>query len=206
MVSQAEFQAAGFPVGGEPLGVDLADTLVTVTQPAGDLLADPERCAAWWSLQSDRLPAGAPAPTLEATRQLRAAARAVLDAAQQGQNLPEPAVATLNQIAAAAAASPELHLRGGAPELRLRWHADDPAAPALAQAAASVISLLASPDAARLRRCANPACSMLFIATDARRQFCTQNICANRVRAARHYHRQHQRKPAPVSYRSRAQD
>ena len=36
MVSQAEFQAAGFPVGGEPLGVDLADTLVTVTQPAAD--------------------------------------------------------------------------------------------------------------------------------------------------------------------------
>jgi predicted RNA-binding Zn ribbon-like protein len=34
---------------------------------------------------------------------------------------------------------------------------------------------------------------MLFIATDARRKFCTQNICANRVRAARHYHRQHQR-------------
>jgi len=193
MVSQASFQAAGFPVGGEPLGVDLADTLVTVTDPVTDLLADPERCAAWWSLQSDRLPAGVPAPALEMTRQLRAAARAVLDAAQQGRNLPEPAVATLNQIAAAAPASPELHMPGGAPELRQRWHADDPAAPALAQAAASVISLLASPDAALLRRCANPACSMLFIATDARRKFCTQNICANRVRAARHYHRQHQR-------------
>jgi hypothetical protein len=29
---------------------------------------------------------------------------------------------------------------------------------------------------------------MLFIATDARRRFRTQNICANRVRVARHYH------------------
>ena len=206
MASLAKFQAAGFPVGGEPLGVDLADTLVTVTTPVTDLLADPGRCAAWWSLQSDRLPASAAAPTLEQTRQLRAAARAVLDAAQQGRNLPEPAVATLNQIAAAAPASPELHMPGGAPELRQRWHADDPAAPALAQVAASVISLLASPDAALLRRCANPGCSMLFIATDARRKFCTQNICANRVRAARHYHRQHQRKPAPASHRSRARD
>ena len=101
MVSPASFQAAGFPVGGEPLGVDLADTLVTVTHPVTDLLADPERCAAWWTLQSDRLPADAPAPTLETTRRLRAAARAALDAAQQGRNLPEPAVATLNQIAAA---------------------------------------------------------------------------------------------------------
>ena len=68
MASLAKFQAAGFPVGGEPLGVDLADTLVTVTTPVTDLLADPGRCAAWWSLQSDRLPAGAAAPTLEQTR------------------------------------------------------------------------------------------------------------------------------------------
>src|SRR5215472_17434713 len=122
MVSQAEFQAAGFPVGGEPLGVDLADTLVTVTHPGTDLLAYPERCAAWWSLQSDRLPAGAAEPALEATRQLRSAARAVLDAAQQGRNLPKPAVATLIQIAAAAPTSPELDVPGSEPELRLRWH------------------------------------------------------------------------------------
>jgi predicted RNA-binding Zn ribbon-like protein len=32
---------------------------------------------------------------------------------------------------------------------------------------------------------------MLFIASDPRRRFCTQNICANRVRVARHYRRQH---------------
>lgn len=191
MTSLDVFQAAGFPVGGEPLGVDLADTVVTVTEPVTDLLADPQTCAAWWSLQADRLPSGIDALTLEATRNLRDAARAVLDAAQQGRPLPKPAIQRLNEIAAAAPTSPALYVSRGSAELRLRWHTLDPASPALAAVANSVMSLVAGPESDRLRRCANPACSMLFVATDPRRRFCTQNICANRVRVARHYRRQH---------------
>ncbi|WP_139810547.1 CGNR zinc finger domain-containing protein, partial [Mycobacterium avium] len=38
-------------------------------------------------------------------------------------------------------------------------------------------------------RCANPDCSMLFLATNPRRSWCTANICGNRARVARHYHR-----------------
>ncbi len=53
----------------------------------------------------------------------------------------------------------------------------------------SLIDLLTGPGLGRLRRCQNPACSMLFVASDARRKFCTQNICANRTRVARHYRR-----------------
>jgi predicted RNA-binding Zn ribbon-like protein len=30
---------------------------------------------------------------------------------------------------------------------------------------------------------------MLFVAADTRRKFCTQNICGNRTRVARHYRR-----------------
>ena len=193
MTTLSRFQAAGFPVGGDALGVDLADTLVTVTEPATDLLRDAGQCAAWWSLQSDRLPRDAVAPSLKATIGLRDAVRAVLDAAQQGRQLPKAAVRTLNETAAMAPTSPELHVASGEAQICSRWHADDPAALALAATAASVVSLIGSPDVARLRRCANPACSMLFVAGDARRRFCTQNICANRVRVARHYHRQHPR-------------
>jgi predicted RNA-binding Zn ribbon-like protein len=71
-----------------------------------------------------------------------------------------------------------------------RWHAAEPAALPLAAAARSAIEILT--DAAsveRLRRCANPGCSMLFLNGDARRQWCTPNICGNRARVARHYHR-----------------
>ncbi|MGY4711064.1 CGNR zinc finger domain-containing protein [Mycolicibacterium sp. CBM1] len=35
----------------------------------------------------------------------------------------------------------------------------------------------------------NPSCSIVFVAADSRRKFCTQNICANRTRVARHYRR-----------------
>lgn len=185
-----EFQATGFPVGGEPLGVDLADTLVTTTDPATDLLVDEERNAAWWSLQAGRLPDGAAVPSLHATVHLRAALRAVLDAAQSGAPLPTRAVEALNNAAAAAPSSLVL-ASGPDPTVSTRWHGRRPGDRALAAAATSVIALLGGRDADRLRRCANPACSMLFVAGDARRQFCTQNICANRVRVARHYRRRH---------------
>ena len=69
----AEAQAAGFPVGGEPLALDLADTLITVTDPPTDLLSDQARALQFWALQRDRLPAQALPPDLATTRMLRSA-------------------------------------------------------------------------------------------------------------------------------------
>jgi predicted RNA-binding Zn ribbon-like protein len=40
-----------------------------------------------------------------------------------------------------------------------------------------------------LRRCANPACSMIFIALNPRRSWCAPGVCGNRVRVARHHRR-----------------
>jgi len=187
VTSLADFQAAGFPVGGELLGLDLADTLVTVTDPPTDLLAGPGRLDAWWRLQADRLPAEASAPASGPTFALREALRSVLDAAVAGAPLPADAAATVNRFAAGAPTSPALL---GVGRLELRWHASRPAAIALAVTATSVIELLGGSHAERLRRCANPACSMLFVSTDARRRFCTQNVCGNRVRVARFHQRQ----------------
>ena len=76
----AAAQAAGFPVGGEPLALDLVDTLVTVTDPPTDLLSDDARALQFWALQRDRLPAQALPPDLADTRALRTAIRALLDA------------------------------------------------------------------------------------------------------------------------------
>src|SRR3954447_11337042 len=73
--SLEEVQRAGFPMGGEPsVAVDFADTLVTVTDPWTDLLADPEAAARWWATQAGRLPAGPP-PDPIAVRRLRSAIR-----------------------------------------------------------------------------------------------------------------------------------
>jgi predicted RNA-binding Zn ribbon-like protein len=64
---------------------------------------------------------------------------------------------------------------------------------ALAAIAREAIELFA--DATRLerlRRCANPDCTMVFLATNRRRQWCTADACGNRIRVARHYRRTHE--------------
>src|SRR5271166_1536820 len=158
--SLRDMQGAGFPMGAEPLvALDLADTLVTVTDPPTDLIADPAQASRWWRLQAGRLPDG-PEPDPASTRRLRAAIRDLFDA----------------------------HLEHRAP----RETSLDDGNAALAAVAQQAIALIC--DASRrdtLRRCANPNCSMLFLAHTRRRLWCTANICGNRARVARHYHRTH---------------
>lgn len=186
-------QAAGLIVAGEPLAVDLADTIVTTTDPATDLLPDEATCRMWWGLQQDRLPEEATTPTLGLTIELRRAVRALLDA-QVAATVPDSAaVGYVNDVAARATATRRLERTHSGWSAVTRYHA--PASRrydiALGAVTDSLIDLLVGPAAARLRRCENPSCSMLFVALDARRKFCTQNICANRTRVARHYHRHH---------------
>ncbi|BBZ77548.1 hypothetical protein MANY_28850 [Mycolicibacterium anyangense] len=184
-------QAAGFVVAGEPLAVDLADTLITVHSPPTDLLADEQTCRLWWELQADRLPPGAPAPPLDATIAVRAAIRGILDARLAGVPPGDAAVDQVNQILARVPSTRQLvHAASGWSIVTSRHaSAERPYDLALAAVADSLADLLVSPAADRLRQCQNPVCSMLFVATDARRKFCTQNICANRTRVARHYRR-----------------
>jgi predicted RNA-binding Zn ribbon-like protein len=183
-------QAAGFPMGAEQLAVDLADTLVTVTDPPTDLIAGQADSDRFWRLQDALLPPGWAAPAAERTRLLRDAVRRLLDAAERGGPVDEGALATINAAAAAAQPEPALELAEG--ELRRvdLWRSGDPADLALAAAARAAIDVLTDPDLrARLRRCASSACSMLYVRGDARRRWCTPNVCGNRDRVARHYRR-----------------
>ncbi|GIF71422.1 CGNR zinc finger domain-containing protein [Asanoa siamensis] len=191
-ISLADVQRAGFPMGGEPLvALDLVDTKMLVTDPPQDLIADPAAARAWWALQSARLPGG-PAPDLAATRRLRTALRDLFDAHLEGR-APEPG--SLDDVNAAVAAVPtslRLALGGAGYREETRWHTEQGGNAALAATARGAIELLADPPRlARLRRCANPTCSMLFLAETTRRQWCTPNICGNRTRVARHYARTH---------------
>jgi predicted RNA-binding Zn ribbon-like protein len=186
----ADVQAAGFPMGGETLAIDLADTLVTVTSPPTDLIGDRAASDRFWKLHASSLPRGWALPTLADTRRIRDAIRILLDNAERGA---APDAAALAEIDAACAAVPRsdgIVLRGGRPEHIERWHAVDAAQLPLAAAARSAIAILTDEESrANLRRCASDACSMLFVKGDARRRWCTPNICSNRDRAARHYRR-----------------
>ena len=187
-----DMQSAGFPMGAEPLvALDLVDTIVTVADPPVDLIADPTEASKWWRLQAGRLPDG-PQPDLAATRRLRSAIRDLFDAYLENR---EPRKTSIEDVNAAAAAAPvSLRLAGDmkTPHAQTRWHTELGGNAALAAIATEAVTLLTQPDQRNmLRRCANPNCSMLFLAQTRRRQWCTQNICGNRTRVARHYQRTH---------------
>ncbi len=190
----AEVQAAGFPMGGETLAIDLADTLVTVTSPPTDLIADRAASDCFWKLHRDVLPPGWALPTVAQTRRIRDAIRVLLDGAERGTPPDKSALATINAACALAPKSDRIVVREGRPARIDVWHAVEKGDLPLAAAARSAIALLSDARAvANLRRCASDACSMLFVKGDARRRWCTPNICSNRDRAARHYrrHREH---------------
>jgi predicted RNA-binding Zn ribbon-like protein len=187
-------QREGFPMGGEPLvALDLVDTLMTAVDPPQDLLAADGRSGAWWALQSTRLPES-DAPDPAAVRRLRTAIRDLFDAHLEGRAPRPTSVEDVNAAAAWVPSSPRLTYRVPADpesalelEISTRWHTEQGGNVALAYIAREAIGLLADPaESARLRRCANPTCSMLFLAETKRRQWCASNVCGNRVRVARH--------------------
>lgn len=190
-------------MGGEPsLAVDLADTLVTVTDPPTDLIADPDQYRRWWQLQACRLPVAGkrPVPDVTAARRLRQAIRDAFDAHLASAPPLPTSVDDINAAAAAAPTSTRLELCNNALHRSIRWHLEHGGHPWLAAIADDAITVLTDNQLRRqLRRCANPACSMLFLATNPRRTWCTANLCGNRTRAHRHYHQHHNPKPSPTT-------
>jgi predicted RNA-binding Zn ribbon-like protein len=100
--------------------------------------------------------------------------------------MPQPtSIEDLNATTAAAPASLRMVMTDDGLQTETRWHPEYGGNAALAAMARETIELLANPEA--LRRCANPNCSMLFLAEHRRRQFCIGTRCGNRTRVARHY-------------------
>ncbi len=187
-----------FPLLGEPLAVDLINTVAAVG-PGGalvDLITTPDALAAWLCAEAPRLgtngsPLDAPLPSLEAVHALRGALRALFRAVLRGEPPDPAAVATVNRASAAAAPYAVLVWPAeGAPSAAVEHRAPDPAAVPLATIARSGIEILAGEVPGRLHACEGPGCVLLFLASNPRRRWCSPTGCGNRVRVARHY-RQH---------------
>ncbi|MFE4753057.1 CGNR zinc finger domain-containing protein [Streptomyces mirabilis] len=131
-------------------------------------------------------------PDAAAVRRLRGAVRDVLDSHQEGRSARPTSADDINAAATAAPASPRLVVTADGIRGEERWHSEHGGNAAVAAIAAEAIGLLADNERlGLLRRCANPTCSMLFLAENKRRKWCTRNICGNRARVARHYERTH---------------
>jgi predicted RNA-binding Zn ribbon-like protein len=179
-------------MGAEPsIALDLVDTLITVTEPATDLIAEPAQAALWWQLQASRLPKGTP-PDSVATRRLRAAIRDLFESHLEHRHPQSTSIEDINAAAASVPITSRLALDANRLTRQTRWHTEYGGNAALANIADDAIALITDPGKQQaLRKCANPNCSMLFLATNKRRVWCTANVCGNRARVARHYERTH---------------
>jgi predicted RNA-binding Zn ribbon-like protein len=180
-----------FAVIGEPIvAVDLINTVAAPGSPAGDDLLSAERGAqAWWRIESARLPDG-DLPDIRALRWLRSALRDVIEALVDGRPVPQASVADLNVVMRSAPASTRLQPTGRGLRAETEWHGEYGGNPRLAFIAAQAAEFVSDPaQVRRLRRCANPACVMIFIAVNPRRSWCAPGVCGNRVRVARYHHR-----------------
>lgn len=180
-----------FAVVGEPIvAVDLINT---VTAPGStmpeDLLSADSDAEAWWQIEEARVP-DAERPDIRALRRLRSALRETIESLVDGRPVPQAAVSDLNFFMQSAPASTRLLVTGTGLRAQTQWHAEYGGNPRLAFIAAQAAAFLSDPvQVSRLRRCANPACLMIFVAVNPRRSWCAPGVCGNRVRVARHYRR-----------------
>jgi predicted RNA-binding Zn ribbon-like protein len=197
------------PIFGEPLPIELMNTIWADRHGIHDALASDSEALSWLRAVADRLPvsagalsawlgADAPtglAPTAAALRRLRDASRRL--AAEQTHD-PRPAaaapvehdgaVAALNESAAAAALSPALTWSEGAEPTSGVTFAG-PVGPALlALFGEAAIRTFGSDQRLTLRVCLAPGCVLYFAKEHGRREWCS-DACGNRARAARHYQR-----------------
>lgn len=173
---------------GEPLAIDLANTLMVVREgETVDLLTTSADIHRW--LQAERARLGDCAFAVrhpDEIRALREAVHSLLAASAHGTTAPSQALDRVNAASAAAPISPQIEA-GSDHELRAEERAadDDPLARMLGRLARSAIALLTTPERAPLRVCQAPSCGMFFLGS---RRWCCA-ACGNRARAARHYRR-----------------
>jgi predicted RNA-binding Zn ribbon-like protein len=190
---------------GEPLPVELMNTVTVGRDGVRDALEDDGGAAAWLRAVAARI--GAEAGTgpgqldEDAVRSAAGALRELRDAlrrlAAEATGDPRPpatapeltrpeAIATLNALAKT---RPELVWpAGGDPSRAYRVHGT--AGLAVELIAHQGVNLLAGPGRDRLRPCLAPNCLLFFAKDHARREWCSPE-CGNRARVARHYQRHH---------------
>lgn len=194
------------PLLGEPLPVELMNTIWADRDGVHDELTHPEGLAAWLRGVQPRLaPADGPslaqlsnpsADELRRFRQLRDALRRLAAvttgdtrlAQDTGSDPLTAAVSAVNEACAYAPSWSALMWTGdGGPA---RTDVADGTLPAriLSRVAEEGVRLFTGPGRAELRACHGPRCVLFFVRSHPRREWCSAD-CGNRARVARHYRR-----------------
>jgi predicted RNA-binding Zn ribbon-like protein len=194
---------------GEPLAVELMNTIWADRGGVHDALAGSADAAAWLRAMGPRMDAaiapglGAPdgADSARLGPRLRELRDALRRLAAHRTHDPRPAartrgldlgaaIAHLNAVAASAPSWSALSWPAeGAPTRATRF-AGDAGDAFLSGIAESAIGLLGGDEPAELRACVAPGCVLYFVKDHPRREWCSAG-CGNRARVARHYRRHH---------------
>jgi predicted RNA-binding Zn ribbon-like protein len=199
------------PLLGEPLPVELMNTLWADRDGVHDELHEPAAALRWLRAVEHRLPTAIGAPSQphghEATiapdvahslRRLRDALRR-LAAEATGDDRPaavspmcelERAVAVVNGACARSPSWSELAWPSDNEPRRIVQSRSSPAGAAVSALAEEAVTLFAGAVRRELRACHAPGCVLYFVRDHPRRQWCSA-ACGNRVRVARHYERHH---------------
>lgn len=200
------------PLLGEPLPVELMNTIWADRDGVHEALATPQDAAGWLGAISGRAdlavpglrawaghpPAGDLGRVHRRLHRLREAARGL--AARRTEDPRQiaadsgpvtEAVAVVNELASGSAMLPRLAWPDGAEPSLVHATEDGPGDTAVAELARATIRLFAGSDSARLRACLAPGCVLYFVQSHPRREWCSA-ACGNRARQARHYRRHHQ--------------
>ena len=194
------------PLLGEPVPIELMNTLWADREGTHDALSDRSELRGWLHALAPRLAAESAAdlgaePTARQLQEFRTLRDALRRLAATATDDPRPAAASptvrldaaVAAVNTACARSPQWsHLRwadGGTP-VRTALSAQPPATAALATIAEQAVRLFAGPDRDNLRACEAPGCVLYFLRDHPRRAWCSAG-CGNRARVARHYRRHH---------------
>jgi predicted RNA-binding Zn ribbon-like protein len=180
---------------GEPLALDLVNTVAGTAHGDVELLDSADAMREWLEIQRDRLTlssgdgAGGGGDTdidIEAVRTLRGEIASLVRAAWEGGAPSRSGLAALTAAQRAAPAYTE-PLWDGAALTAVQRRDGSATAVLLADLAAAAVELLADPGVTTIRECEGPNCHQIFLPTNPRRRWCRPAVCGNRARVARYY-------------------
>jgi predicted RNA-binding Zn ribbon-like protein len=187
------------PLTGEPLALDLVNTVASPPGGQVDLLESADDLRAWLAAERDRLDITDGQIDLSAVRALRAHITRAVEAARASAPPPPEALRAITDAQRNASAYRELGWNGQAITVTTR-RPGNATTVLLAQLAEAAVTLLASPGIGLVRRCEGPGCRMLFLPAHPRRRWCSPATCGNRARVARYYQLHKENKtPEPLT-------
>ena len=124
---------------------------------------------------------------------LREALRCLVEALLRGKKAPQRSITVLNRLLELGAGFSQLLASSSGYREQFVLTTSSLLTPLL-PVARSVADFLLHEDASLIKRCANPACVMIFYDTtkNHHRRFCSSAVCGNRAKVAAHYARQKQ--------------